>query len=302
VIEDFEQRLAEVLGERLPAPFQGRVGVPPAPGPDAEPAIVVGVTRAVRAPDGVGGARPMVAPGAPDPRRVVRLRCTVELNVIPASDEGRAQQLDGLDAALYALDDPAFRGGAALVGGDPDPGFLIHELELVEGLAPLAPGDPAGPVAVRLEADGVFWPRGVAGQAGERIGEVRVRGTTLPLEVVLPATPSLVAGGPAVTVAVRVGASGTLVLAAGEDPAALPFGRLALLLRGRGGRPAAGTLQGGDAGSGGARLVALEDGAAAVDYVPPAEPARDELVVALEDGEGGAGVELGRRALAVGPA
>lgn len=301
MIDDFEQRLAEVLGERLPPPFQGRVGAAPPPGPEDDPAIVVGVTRAVREPDGLGGTRRLVAPGATDPRRVVRLRCTVELAVIPGDGEGRAQQLTGLDSALYALDDPAFRTGTALAGGDPDPGFLVHELALLDGLAPIAPGLDA-PVVVRLEADGIFWPRGVAGQAGRRIGEVRIRGTALPLEVVLPAMPSLVAGGPAVTLGVRIGAAGTLVLEEGEEPATLPFGRLALMLRGRGGRPAAGTLDGGDAGSDGARLVALDDGAAEVDYVPPAEPARDELVVALEDGEGGAGVELGRQTLAVGAA
>lgn len=286
MIAEFEQRLADVLGGILPAPFGGRVQVAPGTLPADEPAVLLGVTHAERLPDEIGGNRPAVAPGDDEPRRVVRLRCTVALEVRAADDAGREQRVDGLDAALYALDDPAF--GSALEGGAADPGFLVHELAVVGGQAPLDEDDPEGPAGLSLLAEGLFWPPGTAGQAGDVIGTVRLRGAVLPLEVSLPLDADLVAGGAAVTLSVRMGAAG--------PP---PFGNLALALRGPAGQAGAGTLQGGADGSGGTRLVELEDGAAEIDYVPPGAAARDALIVALDDGEGGPGVELGQRVLEV---
>ena len=204
MIAEFEQRLAEVLGGLMPAPFGGRVQVASGT-PDAdEPVVIVGVTHAERLPDELGGNRPAVAPGADQPRRVVRLRCTVALEVRAAENAGREQQVAGLDAALYALDDPGFRRGTPLAGGAADPGFLVHDLVVVEGLAPFDEDDPLAPAALSLRAEGLFWPPGVAGQAGDRVGEIRLRGVVLPLDVSLPLDADLVAGGPAVTLTVRV--------------------------------------------------------------------------------------------------
>jgi hypothetical protein len=285
VIAEFEQRLAEVLGGAMPAPFGGRVQVAPGTLPADELAVLVGVTRAERLPDTIGESPRAVAPGATEPRRVVRLRCTVAVEVRAAEGAGREQEVDGLDAALYALDDPAFRRATPLAGGAPDPGFLLSELTVIDARAPFEPPAPPG---VTLQAEGLFWPPGSPGEAGDVIGVVRVRGAVLPLEVSLPLDADLVAGGPAVTLTVRVGAAG--------PP---PFGSLALSLRGPAGQAGAGTLEGGDPGDDGTRLVELEDGAAEIDYAPPGAPARDELIVALDDGEGGPGVELGRRVLEV---
>jgi hypothetical protein len=75
---------------------------------------------------------------------------------------------------------------------------------------------------------------------------------------------------------------------------ALPFGALAVRLVGPGGKPGAGTLSGGTPGVGGAMLLTVAAGRATVTYAPPAEPARDTLVVALDDGAGGMGTELAR--------
>jgi hypothetical protein len=286
VIAEFEQRLAEVLGGILPAPFGGRVQVAPGTLPANQPAVLLGVTRAERLPDEIGGNPRTIAPGADEPRRVVRLRCTVAVEVRAADSAGRGQQVEGLDAALYALDDPAF--GTSLAGGADDPGFHVHELAVVGGQAPLDEDDEEGPAGLSLLAEGLFWPPGAAGQAGDVIGTVRVRGAVLPLEVSLPLDADLVAGGAAVTLSVRMGAVG--------PP---PFGNLALALRGPAGQAGAGTLQGGAAGSGGTRLVELEDGAAEIEYVPPGAAARDALIVALDDGEGGPGLELGQRMLEV---
>jgi hypothetical protein len=298
VIAEFEQRLATVLGARLPAPFGGHVQVAPGEGPASQAAVLLGVVHAEHPAHDVGGVPPQLTPGAPEPRRVVRLRCTVGLELRAASGEGREQQVLGMDAALFALDASDMRRGEALAGGAADPGFVIHELRVLEASAPLDPeGEPTAPVGLSLVAEGIFWPVGAAGEIGERIGEVRVRGANLPIEVLLGEPP--VAGGDPVAITVRVGAAGTLQLRDGQMPAALPFGDLALALRGPGGQAGAGGLAGGSAGVDGAHIVELDAGEATLQYQPPAAPATDELVVALEDGEDGLGVELGRLRVAV---
>ncbi|HSD81249.1 MAG TPA: hypothetical protein VLB47_11320 [Solirubrobacteraceae bacterium] len=295
MIAEFEARLAEVLGARLPAPFAGRVRVAPSNVPAGQPSVTLGVVRAERLADDLGGAPERVAPGAGQPRRVVALRCTVDVSVRAASGQGRTQQMAGIDAALHALEAPDLRRGTALAGGAPDPGFLVHRLVVADALVPLAPEDaPAGepPVRIAAEAEGIFWPVGLAGQAGAAIGEIRLRGIALPVEVGIAAAP--VAGGAPVDVTIGLGAPAGLRLRAGQPPASLPFERVAVGLRGPGGRPGAGALQGGAAGTDGVRLALLDDGVATLRYAPPADPARDELVVALDDGAGGLGVELGR--------
>ena len=298
MIAEFERRLAEVLGARLPAPFQGRVRVAPSDVPAADPALTLGVVRAERLSDELGGAPPLVAPGAPLPRRVVAMRCTVSVEVRPATGQGRAQQVSGLDAAVDALEAGDLRRGGALAGGAPDPGFLIHHMAVADARIPLRPGeapDGDGPVSIEVVAEGIFWPVGAVGETGIAIGEVRLRGALLPIEVELAAPPA--PGGGPVDVTLRVGTA-ALDLRAGEA-AALPFDRLAVGLQGPGGQAGAGTLQGGVAGSDGVRLALFSDGVATVTYTPPAAAAHDELVVALDDGAGGIGLELGRLAMEV---
>lgn len=303
MIAEFEQRLAEVLGTRLPAPFAGRVRVAPSDVPDGEAAVTLGVVRAERLRDPLGGPRPTVAPGAPAPRRVASLRCTVAVELRPATGQGRPQLVRGLDALLYELEDPGLRHATALAGGPaPDPGFLVQALAVASAAAPLAPGPGSGedgdaPVALELVAEGLFWPVGAAGETGTAIAEVRLRGAVLPLEIEVEALPR--PGGAAVGVTVRVGTTG-IDLRAGQEPAALPFDRLAMTLRGPGGRAGAGSLEGGTSGAQGVRLALLQAGEAKVRYAPPAAPAVDEVVVGLDDGEGGVGIELGRRAVQVG--
>jgi hypothetical protein len=293
VITEFEQRLATVLGSRLPDPFADRVFV----GPTSEegPCVLVGVTRAERVEPELGARRSEVVPGAVDPRRVVRLRCTVGLEVRPAEDGGRAQQLRAVDAALYALDARDFQNGTALPEA-PDPGFFIQDLQVAESVTPLDPtATAAPPVGVTLRAEGWFWPPGTPAEAGEAIGEVRVRGVALPIEIATdPGT--IVAGGDAATLTLRVGAFGR-ISSNGGGP--LPFGVLALALEGAGGAAPAGALAGGADGEDGVRLVEVTDGEATATYTPPAAPAVDVLVVALDDGEGGLGVELARTAIVV---
>src|SRR3954447_14070725 len=100
MITEFEQRLASVLGTRLPAPFTGKVRAAPSDVAAAEAAVTLGVVRAERLAEDLGGAPLRRAPGAPQPRRVVALRCTIGFEVRPAQGAGRGQQLTGVDATL----------------------------------------------------------------------------------------------------------------------------------------------------------------------------------------------------------
>ncbi len=299
MLSEFEERLAEVLGSRLPAPFAGNVQAPPAPSASNNPTVLVGVQQAEALEPEFGSQRPEIAPGSDDPRRVLRLKCTVGIEVTPAKNEGRGQQLQGLEVALYALDAPDFQDGSALLEPG-DPGFLIQEMRILDAQAPLDP-QAAGalPVGLKISAEGWFWPVGEVGAAGVQIGEVRVRGALLPLEI-LPAAPPLVAGGAPVELSFRLRTVGPLRVDGQDAPLPpLPFGSLALLLLGPGGGPGAGSLTGGTAGVGDVQLAELTNGSATLTYAPPAGPATDQLVVGLDDGEDGMGVEIGRLPLNV---
>lgn len=289
MIAEFEQRLADLLGARLPAPFNGRVVVAPGAGVNGQ-AVLVSVRRFDRMDEGFG-ERPQQVPGAADPRRVARLRCQVTLTVRGAAD--RAATLRGIDTLLYAIDAPDFRDGSALRVTNGDPGFLIDQLMLAGG--DVADDSAAGVSAVGVVAQGWFWPVGTPGQTGIVIGEVRVRGVVLPIEL-LRARPAIAPGDPALGLTLQVRAAGLLRLGSTQ---ALPFGQLVVQLFAPGNRPGAGALTGGAAGDDGSRLVPLVDGVAAFSYVPPATAAVDELVVSLDNGSGGAGVELGRFTLVV---
>jgi hypothetical protein len=152
----------------------------------------------------------------------------------------------------------------------------------------LAAGGRAG---LTLTAQGWFWPAGIAGETGVEIGEIRVRGVTLIMRLT-PENPRPVAGGPPLSLTISVAATGPLRIGSAEP--ALPFGSLAFRLFGPGGQAGAGTLSGGNEGDGASRLVEVVDGRAVIDYTPPALKAEDELVIALDNGENGPGMEIGR--------
>lgn len=288
MISDFEQRLVDVLGGRLPAPFAGHAHVAPGPAGDADPAVVVRVESAMPLESGLGGEARQVVPGAADPRRVVRMACVVEIAVAPESGQGRAQQMQGVDAVLYLLDAPDFRNGAALAGGAPDPGFLIRSMHMKDVRTPpvMLPGgtsDERG--LVRFDAEGWFWPTGTAGEAGIEIESVRIRGALAPVTL-MPAAPRGIAGGDPIDLTLRVR---EMAKPEGGDPDT--FSALVLRLVNSSGGPGAGSLAG---AVDGILVVDVVAGEASFSYEPPDDPARLELVVALDDGDGGAGLELER--------
>jgi len=299
MISEFEKRLAEVLGARLPDPFRGNVEVASGTAGGTDPQILVGVQQAEVVEPDLGSRRPEIVPGSTDNRRVMRLNCTVGVEVRAGTGGNRGQQIQGLDAALYALDAPDFRNGTALIT-DADSGFLIQHMQLTQAIAPLNPTLPNLPlIGLTLSAQGWFWVVGTIGESGRQIGEIRIRGVALPLKI-LPATPDLVVGGSPIEFTLRLAEISMLRL--NQQPDALPqlpFGFLALTVVGSGGRPGAGQLSGGSPGSGGVQLATLTEGTATIRYTPPAQPAIEELVVGLSDGTGGLGIELGRFALKV---
>jgi hypothetical protein len=298
MLSDFEQQVANVLGARLLAPFQGRVGVagnsPAGPGP----LISVAVTSAQPLDSDLGNVRPETVPGATDARRVLKLACSLEIAVTPASTEGRVQQMQGVDAVLYAMDAPDVRSGQALIPADDDPGFSIDEILLSQAGVALDPTlDTAPPVAVSYAVKGWFWPIGTPGATGPMIEELRLFGALLPLTFD-PATPSVVAGGSGIPIRITVGQAGSMsVTNGGVQPVAVAD--LALQLSGPGGKNGAGVLSNTSPGTGTVQLAALMNGVATVTYTPPAVAATDMLIVSTNDGTGGAGGELGRLTIKV---
>ena len=295
MLAEFEQRLADVLGSRLPSPFTGRVDVAPGPAANTTVRLVLGVQSSELLEADFLAHREVRLPGATPFRRVVKLRCVV--GVRANTNRGRREQVPALDAALFALDGPDIRDGTGLADGD-DPGFFIERTRLVGSTAALA-SDGENPAGLSLVAEGWFWPVGAPTQDGEPIVEALVRAGFLPLQLD-PAKPSLVAGGEPLELALRLGSVGTMRLRGpGLESESLPFGSLAVTLRDAGARPGAGALSGGAAGADDVRLVPLADGTASITYTPPDAAAVDFLVIAMDDGEGGQGVELGRFRLPV---
>jgi hypothetical protein len=290
MLAEFENRLADVLSQRLPAPFTGTVDR--APGRDIA-RLLVAITSAEPIADNLLSVRPERVPGDIAPRRVLRLRCDVALAT--RADDDRTARMQAIDAALYLLGEPAFESGMALLPADAtDPGFQISRMLVTNIEAPLT---------VKLQADGLFWPVGIAGQVDDPIQAILIQMPLLPLRLT-PERPALAPGGPPVDLVLNAAnAGGGRIAAAGIAPT----GATALIVRliDAGGRPGAGSLSGGVPLPGGSHRVALANGAATLTYTPPAAAAFDLLVVAL-DGDGGAGdgrpgIELARFALATRP-
>ncbi|HVF13860.1 MAG TPA: hypothetical protein VM942_04625 [Acidimicrobiales bacterium] len=296
MLADFERRLAEVLGARLPAPFAGRVVVAPEVPAGPGPVVQVAVGAVTPLDPDFGSIRRESAPGTADQRRVVRLRAQVGVEVTPGGGGGRAQRVAGADLLLHLLDGSDFRDGSALVEPG-DPGFLLDSLRVAGGDLSVAGTEPA----VAVSAEGWFWPPGEVGETGEPIVEAQVRQVVLPI-VLRPAVSRLVAGAGPVPLELVVGTTGTMSVADGATIASA-FGAVAVGLVGVGGGAGAGTLTGGDAGPGGRRVVAVADGRAVVTYTPPATAATDQVVVSAHVVDGGGearvGLELARFRLRV---
>jgi hypothetical protein len=287
VLSEFESRFADVLGTRLPAPLAGAVDV--VPGRNSS-RIVVSVHSATPVEDDLLSLRPERVPGAPAPRRIVRLRCEIGLEVRIPPGGTRADVMSAIDQVVYLLGDSTIRDGLAFLPGDnSDPGFLIRRLRLI---------NTAPPTAVTVEAEGLFWPVGTAGQSGPEIVETRIRAAFQPV-LLDPPNPRLTPGGDGVDLRIEFGAVGTMQVTAGGEVTGLPYGSVIVSVVDSGGRPGAGVLTGGSDGPAGSRVLPVSQGAATVRYTPPAAAAVDQLVVTLEDNEGGPGIELGRFTLPV---
>ena len=298
MLTEFESRLADVLGSRVAAPFTGRVTRRGAPAPGGTgPVVRLGVDAFEPLQPDVGSVRPEQVPGSDDLRRVLRLGVTVGVEVEPQTSGDRLQELQGIDAVIYQLDDPGMRSASLLVQPG-DQGFLLDWLHLARGDLGEITEDTTSPITLR--AEGWFWPVGQAGETGRPILHAFVREFRLPVQLAVPAP--LLPGGDPVLLGITFGATGTLDVTA-TGTTTLPFGSIALRLLNAGGGPGAGTLSDGQPGPEGSQLAAVDDGAATVTYDPPANPVVDHLVIAAyardEDGNERVGIELARFELAV---
>lgn len=287
MLREFESRLADVLGTRLPAPLAGAVDV--VPGRNSS-RILVNVRNATPIDDDLLSIRPERVPGAPEPRRVVRLHCEVGLEMRMPPSGSRADQMNGIDRTVYLLGDASFRDGSVFLPGDnSDPGFLIRRMTLTNATLP---------TTITVAAEGLFWPVGSAGQSGPEIVDTRIRAAFQPL-LLNPPNPRLTPGGDGVDLRIEFGAVGTVRVMAGGDVSRSPYGSVIVSVIDSGGRPGAGVLTGGTNGPVGSRVLPVAEGVAVVRYTPPATAAVDHLVITLEDNEGGPGIELGRFILPV---
>lgn len=270
VLSHYEARLAAVLGGRLVAPFAGRVFV--APGPDGEPelpALLVSVPSAEVLSADFGASRPQVVSGANDPRRVLRMRCSVRIEAHAAT---RTERMAALDAVLYELDAPDLRDATALEAPG-DPGFQLSG----QALLSVHTEPDEKPAGVLLTAEGWFWPPNAPGITGAPITATPLRAALLPV-VLEPWPLDLRAGDAPTPLLLRLGAAASV-------------SEIALRLVDN----STGQLAGGAAGPDNARIVPVADDSAQFQYVPPADPATDHLVVAMD------GLELARFELAVRP-
>ena len=279
--------MANALGTRLAAPLAGSVDV--APGRN-NARVVLRVRSAAPLEHDLLNLRPERVPGAVNRRRVLKLRCELTLDVRVPPGGNREDAMRATDEILYLLDSPPFADGSVLLpASDADPGFLIQRLRFTQSEPPLL---------IVVEAEGFFWPVGVAGQSGPEIVEIRLRQALRPIRLA-PSRPPLVAAGAPVDLNIEFGATGTYGVQAQDEVALLPFGSVVAAVVDEGGRPGAGGLSGGAAGPDGSRVLTVENGVATLRYTPPAQAAVDHLIVRLENNEGGPGIELGRFRLPV---
>ena len=132
MINDFEQRLAFVLGSRLTGALAGKVFVPPAPAEGPDPSLVVGVSAFRPLEPAFLSRKPEVVPGSPDPRRILRLDCDVSVEARAGQNKGRDSKVRALDAALFELGADDFQSGAALTDAT-DRGFFIQQMQFLRG-------------------------------------------------------------------------------------------------------------------------------------------------------------------------
>lgn len=300
MLRDFEQRFAEVLGTQLPAPFAGQVTVAP-PGPGNAVQVVVSAGKMeVMDPD-FGSFRSESAPGVTNPLRVLRLRGEVGITVRPAQNQGRSQQVEGIDALLYLLDTPEFRSANALASQQ-DRGFVLSSMKIMNADLSIRDQNTDPSPDITLEVEGWFWPIGQTGVAGSEIQQAQVRQFVLPVLMATDNTP-IVPGGSAVPLSFQLGAAGTMQIQA-NSVSSIPFGDIAVRLRSAAGGPGLGTLSGGNNGPDNSQLVPLVDGAATVDYTPPGSAANENVIVStvIMDGNNALrlGIELARYNLRVG--
>jgi hypothetical protein len=297
MLGEFELQFRDTLRAKLPEAIRDQVQL--ASGATTQTGILLGLRAAEPMPSEMGSLRREIVPGADAPRRVVRLRCTLDCSFIPADEEqDRETLMAWLGLVLYALDDTDVREGRAFTGTAPDPGFLIHSTNITTLDSPfdIHATEPQR-LKLSLSVDGWFWPVGEAGQAGIEIGEIRIRGVIHPV-ILSPADPGLVANGPAVDLSAKFETRGTSRITADELNNEA-FGEVIARIEKEDGTAGDGTLSGGTAGDNGARILSVANDHVELTYTPPATAGSEFLILNIENNEGSRGIEIGRFRLVI---
>jgi len=292
MLSEFEQQFQTTLRTKLPAEIRDQVQV--ATGATNQTGILVGLRTAEPMPREFGSVRSEIAPGVDVPRRVVRLRCTLDCSFVPIdSTQDRATLMTWLGQVLYVLDDSDVRAGSAFTSVEPDPGFLIQSMNIESLESPFGiHATNPDRLQLSLTAEGWFWPVGEAGQAGVEIGEIRIRGAIHPV-LLTPAKPAFVANGPALNLTITFEARGTSRITSSKLDSDT-FGNVTARLEKEDGTAGAGTLSGGTAGDNGTRLLPVTDDQVEINYTPPGIPGNDILLLSIDDNESSSGIEIGR--------
>jgi len=165
VIDQFEQRLADLLAERITSStFERIVRAEVDAAPTAGKAeAVVRVERAA-ATAVVGDDTREVLPDKSSLRRVLRLSGTslVRVQAAPGLDAAtrnaqRKVLITAVDAVLLALHDADVRSGSAFETGS-DLGFALEAFRLADWGPPEVPAVNSIAVEIRYQFEGRFWP------------------------------------------------------------------------------------------------------------------------------------------------
>lgn len=295
MITEFEQKLAQYLNTSLPSPFTGRVSVADGtkknPGP--HPAVTVGVTQCRTASADIGSTRPEIVPGSSDFRRVLRLQCMVNIAVYPSNSGKRPEEISGVESIFYLLDSPDVKNGKALLEIG-DPGFVIQSLHVTELNVPFFVSPSSSTAAgLTLTADGWFWPVGVAGQTGIKIGTIRIREIIYTV-LVEPMTLYLITNGSPQSLTITLSTTGPVIQTADSVSTETEFGGIYCYLIRPDGQPPSGTLSEGVDTGNGIHQYTITSGHIMLTYTPGALSGTEVLVITLDNGRGEPGIEIGR--------
>lgn len=303
MLAELEKKLAALVGDTVAArPHLSvlRAGTQRNPPQAGRGQIVVGVEALDHeATFRQEGFLVSTAGGSATSRRLLDVAFTASIGFLlrPANENAaglgaaRTLLLDDLSLVGHALGDPDVRTGASFVTAAPDPGFLVHRLELDAGTIATTRTDALLSGELRYAGDAAVWPPGTAQDEGV-IAAADLVLALLPLTVVVD-EPVVATGG---MTSVRIRAADGRRL---RDPATGAAGPIELAITIDSDLPPEerGSITSGTAGAAGARLVPVTAPETVIVYRAPegslGAVRTERVAIHLARPDGAAGVFLG---------